>query len=428
MINQFCDRLNQDFLSSRVNADLDSMKALYIKEIVYNFNRWDSSYDDWLCKYDGWLSRIESRKVFGQYRPSYCRQHLQSEFQLGAQQSITITISDNNAGTVKLNSISIKSFPFSGIYFKNIPIKMTAIPKPGYKFTGWTGNVNSAEPEITYNMAAGGTFRANFTEASAEDFSVIINEINYCSSDNYDTKDWVELYNNGLTTVDLTGWRLTDINIDSGYVFPAGTTLIPGGYLVICRNLEDFRGHNPNVRNSIGEMEFKLSAEGEIVRLFDNQYNLIDAVNYGPISPWPADANGTGKTLELKNPTLNNSLPESWHTMVRGGTPGALNSADTVTVDTTTTQIPSLAFESRLECFPNPFSDFTTVRFNVVQQGNYRLEVLDMQGRLVKVLHEGVLNPDSYWIDWNGEGSNREVFTVRLSGRNGIAMIKVVKL
>jgi len=423
-INQFCDRLNQDFLPSQINSDLDSLKALYENEIVNTFNRWDDSYDDWLCNYGGWLDRINNRKIFGQNRPSYCRQYLQSEFQLGSQIGISVNVSDKNAGYVRLNSINIRNYPFNGAYFRNIPVKMTAIPKPGYKFSGWIGNVNSTQPEITFNMATGGNFNANFTPALAEDLSVVINEINYSSSGTYDTKDWVELHNNGLTTVDLSGWTLTDSSIDSGYVFPSGTRMIPGSYLVICRNLEDFRGHNPNVRNSIGEIDFGLSADGDMVRLFDDQNNLIDAVNFGTSLPWPPDANATGKTMELKYPSLNNSQPESWHAMVIGGTPGAENSPDT-----TATQIPETEFAAGLECFPNPFSDFTTIQFNVGVGGKYRLEILDMQGRLVKILHDGLLVPDSYWIDWNGEGSNAGgVFTVRLSGKNSIETIKVVKL
>lgn len=423
-INQFCDRLNQDFLPSRINADIDSLKTLYENEMVNTFNRWDSSYDDWLCNYNGWIERINNRKIFGQNRRSYCRQHLQSEFQLSTQQTISVNVSDRDAGFVKLNSISVKSYPFSGVYFRNVPISMTAIPKPGYKFTGWTGTVNSAEPKIAYNMASGGSFTANFTEATEEDFSVVINEINYSSSVSLNTKDWIELHNNGLTSVDLSGWLLTDTNIDSGFVFPAGIVLLPGSYLVVCKDLEDFRGHNPNVRNSIGEFGFGLSVDGDIVRLFDNHNNLIDAVNYGSAGLWPAEANATGKTLELKNPVMNNSLPESWHAMVNGGTPGMAN-----TQDTTTTNLPDVLLTAGLQCFPNPFSDYTTISFLVELSGIYRLEVLDMQGRVIRLLHDGFLNPDSYWLDWNGDGSSSGgVYMVRLISGSAVATMKIVKL
>jgi len=167
-----------------------------------------------------------------------------------------------------------------------------------------------------------------------------------------------------------------------------------------------------------------LSADGEEVKLFDNQNNLIDAVDFGTSLPWTPDACGTGKTLELMHPSLNNSLPESWHAITMGGTPGAANSPGT-----TSAQVPELQLAGGLECFPNPFRDFTTIRFDVVAEGDFKLEIFDLQGRLVKVLHDGILVPDSYWIDWNGEGSDQGgVYTVRLSGNAGIRIMKVVKL
>ena len=46
-------------------------------------------------------------------------------------------------------------------------------------------------------------------------------------------EEWIELYNRGAPAVDLTGWRL-DEGID--FEFPAGTTIAPGGYLVVARN------------------------------------------------------------------------------------------------------------------------------------------------------------------------------------------------
>jgi hypothetical protein len=415
-IIQFCDRLNQDFHPDRITADLDSLEALYDNEIVYNFSRWWGSYDEWI-----W--RINNRKTFGTNRPEYCRSFLQSQFLLSSQANVNIDVSDPAAGYVKLNTIYPKEFPFSGIYFKNIPITMTAIPKPGYRFVKWEGTMNSTSPVISYNMASAGNFNAVFTEAVKEDFSVIINEINFKSSVDKDTKDWIELLNNGSTTVDLSGWLLIDSGIDSGYVFPAGTQLTPGSYLVVCKDLGDFRNYNTNVDNSIGDLLFGLNSQGDIVRLFDRDNELIDAVNYGINDPWPDNANGTGYTLELKDPGMDNSLGVNWQAKAIGGTPGKINSSYTVPTGNNDYE-QAVAFE----CFPNPFRDFTTVRFNVSTTGNYRLEIMDMQGKIIKVLADNFIGAGSYWIDWTGEGAAGGVYTIRLIGNHAIETIKVVYL
>jgi hypothetical protein len=348
---------------------------------------------------------------------------LKTRFSLGTELNVTVNVSDQDKGLVKLNTIYPGVYPFTGIYFKNVPIQLTAIPRPGYRFVRWEGTINSETTSITYNMASGGTFRAVFEEAAEEENSIVINEINYSSSVQYDTKDWTELLNNGTTSVDLSGWTLIDSGSDSGFVFSPGTIMLPGSYLVICRDLEDFKSFNSNVQNAVGDMEFKLASEGEIVRLFDDDNNLVDQVNYGTSEPWPTDASGTGRTIELKDPLSDNSIGENWQTSDMGGTPGAQNSQY---VPTNKNEINTSAGE--LSCFPNPFRDYTTVTFGIEKYGNYRLEISDMQGRTVKVLAAEYLAPGTYWIDWTGENVSEGVYTLRLSGNNTFETLKIVKI
>ena len=58
--------------------------------------------------------------------------------------------------------------------------------------------------------------------------------------------DWVELFNAGSTAVDLGGYGLADLDPDAGTPrlsaavrFPAGTTLLPGGYLFVLANVAE---------------------------------------------------------------------------------------------------------------------------------------------------------------------------------------------
>jgi hypothetical protein len=421
-ITQYCDRLNLDFYPDRVLDDLDSLQALYDHEIVYNFNRWWGTYEEW-------LGRIHNRKVFGLYRPDYCRQHMQQVFSLGNEMEIIIDVSDSQGGSVKLNTIYPKSFPFTGIYFEDIPIRITAIPKIGYKFVRWEGTINSTSPSIEFDMSAGGNFKAFFTEASAADISIVINEINYNSSPERDTKDWVELVNNGLTSVDLNGWLLSDSGPDSGYFFSQGMSMAPGDFLVICRDLEKFRDFNPGVINSVGDMPFGLGSSGDMLRLYNPQSSVMDAVDYYIYSPWPENANGTGASIELIDPSLDNTRGENWQAIGIGGTPGKANFG---TVGIQAPAIPD-ALVSGFDCFPNPFSDYTTIRFTVAAEGHYRLEVIDINGRIVNVLADEYLAEGSYWIDWTGANQQNTrleggVYTVRLVNEKNIETIKIIML
>jgi hypothetical protein len=61
----------------------------------------------------------------------------------------------------------------------------------------------------------------------AGEADVVVNEVN--SSGN----DFVELYNTGLATVDLSHWKITDSDPTHVLVLPVGTMITAGGYLVI---------------------------------------------------------------------------------------------------------------------------------------------------------------------------------------------------
>ena len=49
-------------------------------------------------------------------------------------------------------------------------------------------------------------------DQNIEDYGIVINEINYHSSDNFDPDDWVEIYNNSIDTIDISLWQFKDDN------------------------------------------------------------------------------------------------------------------------------------------------------------------------------------------------------------------------
>ena len=90
--------------------------------------------------------------------------------------------------------------------------------------------------------------------------------------------DVVELYNEGSSTVDLAGLRLSDNPANPGkFTFPTGTTLAPGAYLVVFANDPD---GTPGFH-----LGFGLSESGEGLYLYHRLSNgggLLDAVEFGP--------------------------------------------------------------------------------------------------------------------------------------------------
>ena len=159
------------------------------------------------------------------------------------------------------------------------------------------------------------------------DAGVVINEINYNSLDSFDPDDWVEIYNSSNETIDLGSWLLKDDKDDHIFTIPLNTLLLPNQYLVFCTDTIKFTALFPDVNPYYGDLGFGLGGGGDIVRLFDYNGLLVDIVEYDDIAPWDTLADGSGSTLELNNPSLDNTLGENWSASQGYGTPGAVNSA-----------------------------------------------------------------------------------------------------
>lgn len=127
----------------------------------------------------------------------------------------------------------------------------------------------SAPTPLTEN---GGDHATDINNLNFTTNGVIINEfmsdntyIYYDGDSNYG--DWVELYNPTDTAADMSGYSLTDnINDPSKWVFPDGTVIPSGGYLVVFCD-------GKNITDSAGFMHtsFSLSTADSTIALFTNQ-------------------------------------------------------------------------------------------------------------------------------------------------------------
>ncbi|MEZ6121331.1 MAG: lamin tail domain-containing protein [Pirellulaceae bacterium] len=67
--------------------------------------------------------------------------------------------------------------------------------------------------------------------------NVVINEIHYNPQDNQSLSEFIELFNAGDESADVSGWHFSD---GVTYQFPAGTTVAAGDYLVVAENAEAY--------------------------------------------------------------------------------------------------------------------------------------------------------------------------------------------
>lgn len=216
-------------------------------------------------------------------------------------------------------------------------------------------------------------------------FNIIFNEINYKSAANFNTEDWVELYNPDTIPANISEWEFKDEQDDHTFKIPYGTVIQPGGYLVLCNNSAMFAQKHQDVEHFIGDFDFGLSSSGEQVRLYNHVGELIDQVSFDATTPWPPEPNGEGPTLELKNPWMDNSLPESWCASSDYGTPGKINSCIVFTIEIPTVEV---------IIYPNPSNDI----INIKVDGRFNILITNIHGQLVMTgLVEG-----NYILDLSG--------------------------
>lgn len=85
--------------------------------------------------------------------------------------------------------------------------------------------------------------------------------------------DWLELFNRGANSVNLANWSLSGSGNARSFVFPAGTTIAAGGYLVVWCD---------SATNTLGlHAGFALAKSGDQVFLYDANTNRMDAISFG---------------------------------------------------------------------------------------------------------------------------------------------------
>jgi plastocyanin len=187
--------------------------------------------------------------------------------------------------------------------------------------------------------------------------SIVINEIHYnpCSDQGVDPHwEFCELLHLGDLPVDLSGYKFmneSDNNNQIGLVFPPGTFMDPGEFMVIsASNSSEESDYSGNGYQTFIMNIGNFSNSGELLSLQDAWGNIVNDVDYDNSGDWPAyefsmlgstliyTPNGGCASLEYIPEILleymagvtgmENAYGANWQaSWVEGGTPGAPNSS-----------------------------------------------------------------------------------------------------
>ncbi|MCP4546283.1 MAG: hypothetical protein GY835_07445 [bacterium] len=395
-VNTMTEFLSTCFRQSVLHDKLDEIVAVLEPEIERHMLRWGNDLGDW-------NEELAEIGEFIDERREHQIQHLRNSFGLADTLRLSLDVSPTGSGRIQLTT-QIVDPPWSGLYFVDNRIPLTALPNPGYAFARWSDPTLPHETGILLAASGDLTLTACFTHTTP----VVINEINYNAADDFDPGDWVEFVNTSDATLNLGGCHFRDEVDSHDFIFPSPCFIEPGGFLVLCENSALFSTFFPDVEHLAADMGFGFSGGGELLRLYGLELQLIDQVQYDDSHPWPPEADGDGPTLELIDRHSDNALPQNWGASTGHGTPGHSNSV-AVAIDDDTPLIFAMSAP-----FPNPFNPSTVLRFSLPAVLEVELSFFDVRGRLVDHLPLGRLEAGSHEILWQPDDLASGLYFSRL--------------
>lgn len=151
--NRFADLLNTTLSSANVVRRLDEL----VRQIAPDMPR---DQERWGLPEDAWLEVPHTTVDFATRRPNAIRRYLAERVGSSGPAAITVSAAGGDA-RFRVNSIEIPS-GWSGIYLRDIPITITALPAPGYRFVEWDSPTTSTSQSITIVPTEGLELRARF--------------------------------------------------------------------------------------------------------------------------------------------------------------------------------------------------------------------------------------------------------------------------
>lgn len=321
--NRFADLMNTILLPEDYLPLVDEIVEEMTAEIERHGNKWQHNTEFWENGY--YPDRV---RTFIEERIPYMRQFLKSHYQLGANDTINLSVNPEGKGQIKLNTIYITENFWSGIYFDSIPIRLEAIPNPGYEFVAW---LSPTSPQLAdssriienWFLKSNDSITAIFySESGQEDtLQIAFTEFNYRSYDNAEADDWIEIYNLEDDTIYLNGWSIQGYKPFENWKFPIESKIAPQSFLVIAHDTSAFNKTHTQVSNIIGPLSFKLKSVEEELKLLDEFDRMVSKISFSRNSPWPMNEN-TSKTIELAVIESDYHMAENWQLGCPGGSPG----------------------------------------------------------------------------------------------------------
>jgi len=316
---------------------------------------------------DGRATYLENTTEFGYSAPSIT--NINTPSLPATYSTITVTADISNATYVYLGSRNNRTE-----IFQKMEMFDDGTHNDGAASDGTYGvDVDLLASGIEYYIYAENNDAGIFSPERAEhDFfelatiqGLVINELlasnaSFGTDEGGGTPDWIELYNNTGSTIDLTGYYLSDDATDlTKWEIPV-MSISAGGYQI-------FWADNDTLQSSI-HTNFKLSASGETLLLVDPSLNVVDQITFGAQTTDESYArypNGTGAFTSM-SPTFD-----------------AENSGFV--------SVEAVLMDETISVYPNPTNSWFKIEFD--NHASHEINIYNLLGELV---YAEIATGDSY--------------------------------
>jgi len=311
---------------------------------------------------------------------------------------VTHAVSDSTQGYIRVYDITQLEQSRNEKYCAGLPIKFKAVAKQGYRFSHWEGLSSSTDEEIIVNTSSNDTITAVFEPIPIVLTDLVINEVQPKNdgtiTDEFgEYNDWIEIYNNGSSSIDLGGYYLSDnrdiLNkhciVDTS---SSSTTINSSGYLLFWADDDTEQGVN--------HLNFKLNPTDQVYLVYPDGVTIADSISFvevGVDSSYGCITDGANTEILFITPT-----------------PNASNGVASSVIDLS-------AFN--FEVYPNPVENIV----NVSAKKNFDVKLLNSGGLILINMTD--INREIK-IDMSSYSSG--LYFIILTGDNFIEKKKIVKL
>lgn len=144
-VNRFADLNNSLYKAERLLGIENKYFDEWVLEMPKQFQRWGNPFDVNGAMMEFYNRHLTFRDEL-QCKTEVIRDQIQESLQLEGQFELTLQTLPEGAGKIHINTITPSTYPWEGVYYKGIPVQITAEANPGYTFQFWENNEALNDP------------------------------------------------------------------------------------------------------------------------------------------------------------------------------------------------------------------------------------------------------------------------------------------